>query len=115
MPSTQQVVLITGASSGFGRLIAATLARKKFQVFATMRNVKGRNAGVASEIGEFAKHESLPLPVVELDGTDDLSGESAVSKIVLQCGRLDVMGNNAGEGIMELAEIVTLVQAQRQL
>jgi NAD(P)-dependent dehydrogenase (short-subunit alcohol dehydrogenase family) len=114
MPSTQQVVLITGASSGFGRLIAETLARKKFQVFATMRNVKGRNTAAAREIAELAKHESLPLQVVELDVTNDLSVESAVSKIVLQCGRIDVLVNNAGYGIMDLAESVTMAQAQRQ-
>src|SRR5260370_20914148 len=94
MPSTQQVVLITGASSGFGRLIAETLARKKFQVFATMRNLKGSNTAAAREIAELAKHESLPLQVVELDVTDDLSVESAVSKIVLQCGQIELPVNN---------------------
>jgi NAD(P)-dependent dehydrogenase (short-subunit alcohol dehydrogenase family) len=66
MPTPQQVVLITGASSGFGRLIAETLARKKFQVFATMRNVKGRNAAVAPEIAALAARESLALQTLEL-------------------------------------------------
>ncbi len=113
MPSPQQVVLITGTSSGFGRLIAETLARKSFRVFATMRNVKGRNTAAAREIAELAKRESLSLQVVELDVTDDLSVESAVSKIVLQCGRIDVLVNNAGYGIMDLAESVTMAQAQR--
>jgi NAD(P)-dependent dehydrogenase (short-subunit alcohol dehydrogenase family) len=114
MPTPQQVVLITGASSGFGRLIAETLARKKFQVFATMRNVKGHNAAAAGEIAELAKRESLSLQVLELDVTDDASVENAVSKIVLQCGRIDVLVNNAGYGIMDLAESVTMAQAQRQ-
>jgi NAD(P)-dependent dehydrogenase (short-subunit alcohol dehydrogenase family) len=45
----KQVVLITGASSGFGRLIAETLARKNYQVLATMRNVKGRSAEAVCE------------------------------------------------------------------
>jgi NAD(P)-dependent dehydrogenase (short-subunit alcohol dehydrogenase family) len=57
MPTPQQVVLITGASSGFGRLIAETLARKNFQVFATMRNVNGRNAAPAREFRELAQRE----------------------------------------------------------
>jgi NAD(P)-dependent dehydrogenase (short-subunit alcohol dehydrogenase family) len=39
-----EVVLITGASTGFGRLIAETLARRGYRVFATMREVNGRNA-----------------------------------------------------------------------
>jgi NAD(P)-dependent dehydrogenase (short-subunit alcohol dehydrogenase family) len=114
MSSTQQVVLITGASSGFGRLIAETLARKNYQVFATMRNVNGRNATAAREIAELAKRESLSLQTQELDVTDDASVERAVSKVVLQCGRIDVLVNNAGYGIMDLAETVTLAQAQRQ-
>src|SRR5258708_37148192 len=114
MPTPQQVVLITGASSGFGRLIAETLARKKFQVFATMRNVKGPNTAAARENAEPTKRDSLSLQVVEPDVTDDLAVESAVSKIVLQCGRIDVLVNNAGYGIMDLAESVTMAQAQRQ-
>jgi NAD(P)-dependent dehydrogenase (short-subunit alcohol dehydrogenase family) len=114
MPSTQPVVLITGTSSGFGRLIAETLARKKFQVFATMRNVKGRNAAAAREIAELAARDSLSLQPLELDVTDDISVERAVSKVVLQCGRIDVLVNNAGHGIMDLAETVPLAQAQRQ-
>ena len=114
MSNPQQVVLITGASSGFGRLIAETLARKNYQVFATMRNVKGRNAPAAREIAELAERESLSLQTLELDVTDDLSVESAVSKTVLQCGRIDVLVNNAGFGIMDLAETVTMAQAQRQ-
>lgn len=108
------VVLVTGTSSGFGRLIAETLARRGYQVFATMRNVKGRNATPAREIAELAKRESLWLQTLELDVTDDVSVESAVSKAVLQCGRLDVLVNNAGFGIVGLAETVTMAQAQRQ-
>jgi NAD(P)-dependent dehydrogenase (short-subunit alcohol dehydrogenase family) len=114
MPCPQPVVLITGASSGFGRLIAETLARKKFQVFATMRNLKGRNAAAAREIAELAERDSLSLQPLELDVTDNISVERAVSKIVLQCGRIDVLVNNAGHGIMDLAETVPLAQAQRQ-
>jgi NAD(P)-dependent dehydrogenase (short-subunit alcohol dehydrogenase family) len=114
MLNTNQVVLITGTSSGFGRLIAETLARKNYQIFATMRNVKGRNAAVAREIAETAKRESLSLQTVELDVTDDFSLERAVSKVVLECGRIDILVNNAGYGIMDLVETVPLAQAQRQ-
>jgi NAD(P)-dependent dehydrogenase (short-subunit alcohol dehydrogenase family) len=114
MPSTQPVVLITGASSGFGRLIAETLARKKFQVFATMRSVHARNAASAREIAELAERESLSLETLELDVTDDASVERAVSEVAAECGRIDVLVNNAGYGIMDLTESVTLAQAQRQ-
>jgi NAD(P)-dependent dehydrogenase (short-subunit alcohol dehydrogenase family) len=112
--NSEKVVLITGTSSGFGRLIAETLARKKYQVFATMRDMKGRNATVAREIAELAKQEQLFLQTLELDVVNDSSVERAVSKVVLDRGRIDVLVNNAGYGIMDLAETVTLPQAQRQ-
>jgi len=110
----QQVVLVTGASSGFGRLIAETLARKNYQVWATMRNLNGRNAAAAREIRELAERESLSLEVLELDVTDDFSVDRAVGEATAKCGRIDVLVNNAGHGIMDLAESVTLAQAQRQ-
>src|SRR6266849_2323075 len=114
MPTPSQVVLITGASSGFGRLIAETLARKNYQVFATMRNVNGRNAAAAREIHELAGRESLFLQTLERDVTDDDSVDRAVNEVTTKCGRIDVLVNNAGYGIMDLAESVTLAQAQRQ-
>jgi NAD(P)-dependent dehydrogenase (short-subunit alcohol dehydrogenase family) len=114
MPLPQPVVLVTGASTGFGRLIAETLARKNYQVFATMRELSGRNAGAARELQEFAKRESLTLHALQLDVTDDNSVERAVSEALATSGRIDVLVNNAGYGIMDLAETVTLAQAQRQ-
>jgi NAD(P)-dependent dehydrogenase (short-subunit alcohol dehydrogenase family) len=114
MHDQQNVVLITGASSGFGRIIAETLARKKYRVFATMRNVSGRNAGVAAELREFAARESLYVQTLELDVTEDASIERAINEAAAKCGRIDVLVNNAGYGIMDLAESVTLQQAQRQ-
>jgi NAD(P)-dependent dehydrogenase (short-subunit alcohol dehydrogenase family) len=114
MANPQTIVLITGTSTGFGRLIAETLARRKFQVFATMRDLKGRNASAAREIAELASRESLSLQTMELDVTEDDSVDRAVSKIVLQCGRIDVLVNNAGHGIMDLAESVPMPQARRQ-
>jgi NAD(P)-dependent dehydrogenase (short-subunit alcohol dehydrogenase family) len=114
MTISKQVVLITGASSGFGRLIAETLARKNFQVFATMRNVNDRNLAAAREIQELARRESLALQVLELDVTKDGSVERAVGEVTAKCGRIDVLVNNAGYGIMDLVETVPLAQAQRQ-
>jgi NAD(P)-dependent dehydrogenase (short-subunit alcohol dehydrogenase family) len=114
MSNPQPVVLITGASTGFGRLIAETLARKKYQVFATVRNVTGRNAEAARELHELARRESLSLDSLELDVTVESSVERAVSAVLAKRGRIDVLVNNAGYGIMDLAETVTLAQAQRQ-
>lgn len=115
MSGKAQVVLITGTSSGFGRLIAETLGRNGFHVFATMRNTKTRNAAAAGELEQLAQRESLNLHVLELDVAHDGSVERAVNEAAAQCGRIDVLVNNAGYGIMDLSETVTTAQAQRQL
>jgi len=115
VPDTIQVVIITGTSSGFGRLIAETLARKGFQVFATMRNTKAQNVAPARELEQLAQRESLNLHVLDLDVTQDASVEQAVAEVVSKTGRIDVLVNNAGYGIMDLSETITIEQAQRQL
>jgi NAD(P)-dependent dehydrogenase (short-subunit alcohol dehydrogenase family) len=112
--SQGKVVLVTGASSGFGKLIAETLARKSFQVLATMRNVKGKNVSAARELLDLAKRESLSLHVLELDVTEDASVDRAVGEAAARCGRIDVLVNNAGFGVTDLVETVPMAQAQRQ-
>jgi len=111
--NSKQVVLITGSSTGFGRLLADTLARKGHTVFATMRDPGGRNAKNASEIRVLAEKDSLPIYVLELDVTDDASVERAVDAVLAQAGRIDVAINNAGYYVSGLAEATTTEQAQR--
>ena len=110
---SKQVVLITGSSTGFGRLFAETLARKGHTVFATMRDLGGRNAKNAKEIRTLAEKDSLPIYVLELDVTDDASVERAVDAAIGRAGRIDVAINNAGYAVSGLAEAVTIEQAQR--
>ena len=110
---SKQVVIITGSSTGFGRLIAVTLARHGHTVFATMRDPQGRNSANASEILSLAKRESLPLHILELDVTDDASVERAVRLSEEKAGRIDVAINNAGYGLVGLAEAVTTEQARQ--
>src|SRR5258708_38425480 len=110
---TKQVVLITGSSTGFGRLFAETLARKGHIVFATMRDPGGRNAKNASEIRALAEEDLLPIHVLELDVTDDASVGRAVDAAVAKGGRIDVAINNAGYYLSGLEEAVTTEQAQR--
>ena len=83
-------------------------------MFAILRDANGRNAVAAEELGSLAKRESLLLHVLELDVTDDGSVQRAVDAVLAKSGRIDVLINNAGHGIMDLAETVTLAQAQRQ-
>jgi len=111
--NSKQVVLITGSSTGFGRLFTETLARKGHTVFATMRDPGGRNAKNASEIRALAEKESLPIHVLELDVTNDASVERAVNAAIAKAGRIDVAINNAGYYLSGLEEAVTTEQAQR--
>jgi NAD(P)-dependent dehydrogenase (short-subunit alcohol dehydrogenase family) len=111
--NSKQVVLISGSSTGFGRLFTETLARKGHTVFATMRDPGGRNAQNASEIRTLAGKESLPIHILEMDVTDDASVQRAVDAAVAQAGRIDVVINNAGYALTGLAEAVTTEQAQR--
>jgi NAD(P)-dependent dehydrogenase (short-subunit alcohol dehydrogenase family) len=111
--NSKQVVLITGSSTGFGRLFTETLARKGHTVFATMRDHGGRNAKNASEIRALAEKDSLPIHVLELDVTNDASVERAVDAAVAKAGRIDVAINNAGYYLSGLEEAVTTEQAQR--
>jgi NAD(P)-dependent dehydrogenase (short-subunit alcohol dehydrogenase family) len=110
---SKQVVLITGASTGFGRLFSETLARHGHTVFATMRDPAGRNAANSAKIRALAQKESLPLHVLELDVTSDASVEQAVRTTMEQAGRIDVAINNAGYGLLGLNETVTTEQAQQ--
>ena len=112
--SSDKVVVITGASSGFGRLMAETLARRGFQVFATMRDLLTRNAPAAREIEALAQREGLSLHTLEIDVTDEDSVVRAIEEVAARCGRIDVVVNNAGYGVVDLMEAVTLTQAQRQ-
>jgi NAD(P)-dependent dehydrogenase (short-subunit alcohol dehydrogenase family) len=108
-----QVVLITGSSTGFGRLIAETLARKNYRVFATMRGVDGKNAKAAQELRALAEKESLWLRPLDLDVTGDASVDRAVRAAIEQAGRIDVLINNAGYAVMGVTETFTNEQVQR--
>jgi len=87
-------VLITGCSSGFGFETAKYLAEKGHSVYATMRNVNGKNGKPASELRNFAKERNLSITVLEMDVTSDESVKAAADQI----SQVDVLINNAGLG-----------------
>jgi NAD(P)-dependent dehydrogenase (short-subunit alcohol dehydrogenase family) len=108
---SKQAIFITGASTGFGRLFAETLARHGHTVFATMRDPQGKNAKSAADLLALASRESLSIFTLECDVTSDASVELAVRSAIAQSGRIDIAINNAGYGIIGLAEAVTTQQA----
>jgi NAD(P)-dependent dehydrogenase (short-subunit alcohol dehydrogenase family) len=109
MPLT---ILVTGSSSGFGRIMSETLARRGHRVFASMRDVDGRNAPAAAQLADLANREDLPLSVLDLDVRDDDSAAAAVESAVAAAGRLDVLVNNAGTSYLGLLETLTPEQAR---
>ena len=107
------VVLITGASTGFGRLMAETLARRGYRVYASLRDTGGRNAEAARELEELGRGDGMDLRVVDLDVTDPASVERAVETVVQQAGRIDVLVNNAGIVQSGVSEGFTSEQTRR--
>jgi len=96
-------VLITGCSSGFGRLTAELLARRGARVFATMRGLP-RPEG--DELAALAAAESLDLHVIALDVTELEQVNAAVKEAErINGGPLDVLVNNAGIGITSPVEV----------
>jgi NAD(P)-dependent dehydrogenase (short-subunit alcohol dehydrogenase family) len=87
-------VLITGCSTGFGRLGAEFLAERGAKVFATMRNLPRKEA---AELEQLAKDKKLDITVLEIDVTSDESVTVGVAEAErLSGGALDVLINNAG-------------------
>jgi len=89
-------ILITGATSGFGRQTAQSLANDGHQVFATARGVHGKNADAAQSLEHWASERKLSVKVVELDVSNDASVNQGISSILKDAGHLDVVINNAG-------------------
>ncbi len=90
------IILITGASSGFGALTARALADAGHTVYASMRETQGRNAPQVAEVARYAEEHQVDLRSVELDVASSESVEAGVTKIIEDCGRLDVIIHNAG-------------------
>ena len=102
-----KVAVVTGSSSGIGLEAALTLARNGFDVYATMRDT-----GKAGQIQGAAK--GLPLRVLQLDVDEDQSVKSAVGAVLSEKGRIDVLVNNAGYGLIGAVEDLAMDELRAQ-
>lgn len=104
---SRKIILITGASSGFGRLTAEALAKAGHRVHASMRDIKGRNARHAEAMEQFSRDEGVELRPVELDVQSQSSVDEAVAQVIAESGRIDVLMHNAGHMVFGPAEAFT--------
>jgi NAD(P)-dependent dehydrogenase (short-subunit alcohol dehydrogenase family) len=102
--SEQNIVLITGAGSGIGRLTALELARAGHVVYASMRDLTGHSADHAAAMRELAWNDSIALHPLELDVRSEASARAAVDLILARHGRIDVAMNNAAMMMHGLTE-----------
>ncbi|ANL26810.1 short-chain dehydrogenase protein [Rhizobium phaseoli] len=94
----RSVALITGASSGIGLATAQSLVKAGYRVFGTSRKPVANRPGITMLICDVA---------------DEASVQAAIAEIVRQTGRLDLVVNNAGIGLIGGAEESSIAQAQR--
>ncbi|TPI33117.1 oxidoreductase [Mesorhizobium sp. B3-2-1] len=93
-----KTAIVTGASSGIGRASAEALARVGFTVFGTSRRATGNGPANVS--------------MLACDVTDGDSVNALVSNVLAQTGRIDLLVNNAGIGLLGGAEESSIAQVQ---
>lgn len=106
-----RVVFVTGGASGIGRALCSALVARGARVVVADINASGA-AAVAHELGERGPGSASSL---NLDVTDALGFEQAVTGLVADAGRLDLLFNNAGVAIGGPVEELTLAHWERTL
>jgi len=102
-----KTILVTGASSGFGRLTAETLSRSGHKVFAGFRSAEGARKQIADEL------KAKNIEILKVDVTDQASVDTAIVQLLEKSGnKLDVVVNNAGMASAGLSEAFTAEQAR---
>lgn len=99
----KKIVLVVGASSGFGELVSEKLLHLGYTVYAAARRVE-----------KMKKIEALGGHPLKMDVTDEASVRAGVERIIAEKGRIDILLNNAGYGSYGMAECVPMVEAQHQ-
>jgi NAD(P)-dependent dehydrogenase (short-subunit alcohol dehydrogenase family) len=105
--STAKVVLVTGASSGFGALTVRALADAKHVVYAGMRDIGDRNSQAAAAARRYADERGVTLRPIEMDVSDQASVDGAVATVLAENRRIDVVIHNAGHMVVGPTEAFT--------
>ncbi|MCA6969568.1 oxidoreductase [Pectobacterium carotovorum] len=98
-----KVILVTGASSGIGEAAALRLKASGHTVYAAARRIE-----------RMQKLTGADIRVLPLDVTDSVSVQTVVDTIIAECGRIDVVVNNAGYGSYGAVEEVSPEEGRAQ-
>ena len=109
MIDNEKVALVTGSSRNIGFVTSTTLARNGFLTYASMRNLDKEK-----EIRLVVDKEKIPLKTIQLDVTDSNSVDNAIKSIMEQSGRIDVLVNNAGYGLVGAFEELGIEEIKQQ-
>lgn len=100
--NSKKVVLITGASSGFGKFTAKDLIKRGYIVYGAARRVEQMQ-----DLIDAGGH------AIKMDVTNDESVKAGVGRIIDEQGRIDVLVNNAGYGSYGFVETADLEQMKK--
>ena len=96
---SEKVILITGTSSGFGKVCAEYLSQKGYKIYGT---------------GRKPNQETKLYEIIQMDVNDDISVKQGINHILDKEGRLDVVVNNAGIGIAGSVEDTSIEEIKLQ-
>ena len=103
----EKTILVTGASSGFGRLTAETLSKSGHKVFAGFHSAEGARKEIADEL------KAKNIEILKVDVTDQASVDKAIVQLLEKSdNKLDVVVNNAGMASAGLSEAFTAEQVR---
>ena len=109
MDVNYKVAVVTGSSSGIGFETSLVLARNNFHTYATMRNPER-----GTKMRPVRSGENLPIKIIQLDVTSDKSVREAIQSILSESGRIDVLVNNAGFGLVGAFEELGMEEIKQQ-
>lgn len=101
--SNKKVILVTGASSGMGKLSAQDLIKAGHIVYC-----------VARSVDKMKDLEQIGGHVMKMDVTNEADIEEVVKQVIAEQGRIDVLWNNAGYGLYGPVEDLSMEKVQQQ-
>ena len=102
-----KVIVVTGASSGFGAMSVRAMGRSGHTVYAGMRGTTDHNVSAVTDLDADAKSAGVDLRATEMDVSDQDSVDKSINQIIAECGRVDVIVHNAGHMVLGPAEAFT--------